>query len=241
MARIRGILIDNSTTNGSMYTNLSTPSDAINAPAHNLAVIKNNQFTVQTKPQGAAVQLVTDNTGWRAPNVVTLTKIIPTLRAAPGVNPCPVGNDLIVSIRKLDASSSGTSVVAVINVPAASTAAVIVSTAVAGNAINCVSTSSLSVGMPIVFNAAIGNIKVKTTYYVLSIVSATIFTVSLKLNGPAVVQKAASVSTYATSMITSITSNVNITLLAGDIMYTDVTQVGSTSPGMGLITYFNYY
>jgi len=35
--------------------------------------------------------------------------------------------------------------------------------------------------------------------------------------------------------------SVSLSFLAGDYLYSDVTQIGSISPGYGLVIYFNYY
>jgi hypothetical protein len=35
--------------------------------------------------------------------------------------------------------------------------------------------------------------------------------------------------------------SVSLSFLAGDYLYSDVTQIGSISPGYGLVVYFSYY
>jgi len=242
MARIRGLLIDNTAASGAVYTNVSKPSDATNTPTHNLAVVKKSQFTVVTKAPDALIQVVKDPTGWRASNVTSISAIIPTLRSnTAGMNPCPTGQDLILSFRLRSASTGLDTVLSTINMPASNPVAIASSTALIGNIITCASTSSLSVGMPILFNSPIGNIKSAVLYYVLTIPSSTTFTISSTLGGIIFTNKIALGSTFAMSAIATKSVAVNFTLLQGDILFTDIVQVGSGNAGKGLITYYNYY
>lgn len=242
MTRIRGVLIDNSLSPTSVYTNVPTTVAAANAPAHNLAVIKHNQFSIAAKNAGTAMQVVTDITGWSPANVVTITQITPQLRAvSPATNPCPVGSNLIVSIRYRPLATGIDTVLTTIQMPASVLVASVTSTTLTGNLITCASTSGLTIGMPIYFSNAVGNIKVNTLYYVKSVASSTTFTVSTGLSGTAFVQKNATGSAGVMSSIASVTFAYDFTMVTGDRIFADVTQVGSKSPGMGLITYFYYY
>ena len=59
----------------------------------------------------------------------------------------------------------------------------VTNTATTNNYITCASTQNLSVGMSIIFDTSIGNIVAGTTYYVKTIVSATVFTISALADG----------------------------------------------------------
>jgi hypothetical protein len=63
----------------------------------------------------------------------------------------------------------------------------------------CASTTTLAVGMPVVFDRSVGGIIVGTTYYVNAILSSTTFNISATLGGPV----------FATSLVTGIT-NLNV-------------------------------
>lgn len=113
---------------------------------------------------------------------------------------------------QLTAAATGTMTVTVVNpvpplvvgasagaAPYTYTTATVAVTAVTTgtNYITCASTATLAPGMPIVFAGAIGSISASTTYYVLSIVSSTQFTVSTSWNGS--VQAIASTTTGSTT------------------------------------------
>ncbi len=241
MARIRGVLIDNTTAFGAIYTNITKTDDAINSPSHNLAVIKNSQFSVTTKAAGTSVQVVNDVSGWKAPNIVTITQVNPVLRGFTTIPPfTPAGTPLTVRVRKREAISGVDTTVATVSIPAATTITNATATSTANN-ITCGSTSGLSVGMPIYFTAGLGGIAATTNYYVSSVVNSTTFQISSSLGGTPLALLNSTGSVGIVRNITSVVSNINVTLLKNDILFTDVTQIGSTRAGQGLITYYYYY
>ena len=64
----------------------------------------------------------------------------------------------------------------------------VTATAVTTNIITCASASLLAINQPVVFSGTLGNLVAGTTYYVLSILSPTTFTVSTLVNGVPFVQ-----------------------------------------------------
>ena len=70
----------------------------------------------------------------------------------------------------------------------------VTSTAATTNQITCASTQNLSVGMSIIFDTSIGGIVSGTTYYVKTIVSTTVFTISQLADGNTVVLTTATAS-----------------------------------------------
>lgn len=241
MARIRGVLIDNTSASGAIYTNISKTSDADGVPSHNLAVIKNTQFSVTTKAAGTNVQVVNDISGWKAPNITTITQINPVVRGLTLTPPfTPAGTPLVVRVRKREATTGVDTTVATVNIPASITLTTATATSNA-NTITCGSTTGLSVGAPIYFSTGFGGIAAITNYYVKSIINSTTFKISSSVGGVDVGLLNSVGSSGVISNVTSVTSNVNITLLKNDILFTDVTQIGSTRAGQGLITYYYYY
>ena len=91
------------------------------------------------------------------------------------------------------------------------------------NLITCSSTSTLMVDQPVVFSGALGGINAGTTYYVLTIVSGTQFTVSLAQGGAAVALSS------ATGSLNVQHSTVN--LLANQPVVFYGTQIGNLVPG----------
>ena len=75
----------------------------------------------------------------------------------------------------------------------------------------------------------------------LILINSTTFKISSSVGGVDVGLLNSVGSSGVISNVTSVTSNVNITLLKNDILFTDVTQIGSTRAGQGLITYYYYY
>jgi len=239
MARLRGVLIDNSSANSAILTNVSTTLNAL--PPNDLATIKNSQFFVTAKTPGNAVSLVTDTTGWSPANTVVITRITPVLRAASvGTNPCPIGTNTIISIRYRPIATGIDTVLTTIQLPASFIISV-TATSATDNSITCAASANLVVGMPVYFTTNIGNIKINTVYYVLTIPSSTTFTISSTLNGMVFTQISVTGVSAVLTSVSSVPTTVNYTLYQGDYIFTDVTQVGNKAPGMGLITYYYYY
>ena len=108
--------------------------------------------------------------------------------------------------------------------------AIVTGTAIGTNLITCTTTSGLSVGMPIVFSAAVGNLAAATTYYVLTINSGTTFTVAQSWGG----QVAILTNTFGVSYIQPSTA----TLSVGQ----PITFTGSVfNGGASIIAYTTYY
>jgi hypothetical protein len=103
-------------------------------------------------------------------------------------------------------------------------------TAIGTNLITCLSTSALSIGMPIVFSAAIGSLNNGVTYYVLTINSATTFTVAQAWGG----QVAILTNSYGGVYVQPSTANLSV---GQSMVFT-----GSVfSGGTGLMPYTTYY
>jgi hypothetical protein len=83
----------------------------------------------------------------------------------------------------------------------------VTSTALATNLISCASTSTLSIGQPVVFSGALGTIVSGTVYYVKQILSTTQFTISAILNGTVFVQSNASGSINVQQATTGLVVN----------------------------------
>ena len=105
--------------------------------------------------------------------------------------------------------------------------ALVTGTAITTNLITCTSTSALSIGMPVVFSAAVGSLAANTTYYVLTINSTTTFTVSQTWGG----QVAILTNSYGGVYVQPSTANLSV---AQPIVFT-----GSVFGGF--IAYTTYY
>ena len=100
-------------------------------------------------------------------------------------------------------------------------------TSIGSNLITCLSTAGLTVGMPVSFSATLGNITSATTYYVLTVNSATTFTVATTWGGQVLVLTNA----YNYSYVNASTAN----LTAGQPMVFTGSVFG------GIIAYNTYY
>jgi len=108
--------------------------------------------------------------------------------------------------------------------------ALVTATTIGTNLITCSSTSTLSVGMPIVFSAAIGSLSASVTYYVLTINSGTTFTVSQTWGG----QVAILTNSFGGVFVQPSTANLTV---AQPIVLTGSVFSGATA----LMPYTTYY
>ena len=99
----------------------------------------------------------------------------------------------------------------------------VTATTTSTNLITCSSTSTLMVDQPIVFSGSLGGINAGTTYYVLTIVSATQFTVSLAQGGAVVTLSSASGSLNVQHSTANLISNQPVVFYG--------TAIGNLVPG----------
>lgn len=99
----------------------------------------------------------------------------------------------------------------------------VTATTATSNLITCSSTSTLVVDQPVVFSGALGGIVAGTTYYVLTINSATQFTVSQTQGGTALVLSSASGSLNVQHSTQNLLSNQPVVFYG--------TQIGNLVPG----------
>ena len=99
----------------------------------------------------------------------------------------------------------------------------VTATTTSTNLITCSSTSTLMVDQPVVFSGSLGGINAGTTYYVLTIISATQFTVSLAQGGTAVSLSSASGSLNVQHSTANLLSNQPVVFYG--------TQIGNLVPG----------
>jgi hypothetical protein len=126
MARTRGLLIDNSGSIGSIYTNLGRSWQA--DPSHTVAAVTSKQGVISYKSPGQYISKVNDTVGWRSPNYVYLYQIVGLCKGNKATDlPYPTGSSIVVNIKQ---SSSGqywfnSQSVATLTIPAGSTSATI--------------------------------------------------------------------------------------------------------------------
>jgi len=107
MARLRGLLIDNSAEIGSIYTNIAATANATPSKTISTGVAK--QFSVQIKAPGTAVQLFNSASAWTSPSSVSITSVYAVLlQKLTSDITYPTGKDLIFRLRIQPNSGSRT-------------------------------------------------------------------------------------------------------------------------------------
>ena len=99
MARTRGMIIDNSANTASIYTSVSSTTEA--SPVNTITTGILKQTAIEIKPVGMPVSVVTSTNGWKASSNISILSVSAELRGKLSSDIAyPVGKSLIVSLRK---------------------------------------------------------------------------------------------------------------------------------------------
>jgi len=108
MARIRGMIIDNSATVGAIYTAISKTSEASANNTITSGILK--QAAIEIKPVGMPVSVVTSTNAWKASSNISILSVSAELRGKLSSDIAyPIGKSLIVSLRKKSSANVTTS------------------------------------------------------------------------------------------------------------------------------------
>jgi hypothetical protein len=119
MARVRGIIIDNSGANdaarkSSIFLNTTSPSVAF--LSSKLGEKSLSQMLYEIKKSGQVVQKVTSTTAWVIPTAINIVEIIAEMR---GTKPAPEGSSMLTRLRLV--RNGQTSYPQTVNIPNKST------------------------------------------------------------------------------------------------------------------------
>ena len=99
MARTRGMIIDNSANTASIYTSVSSTTEASPINTITSGVLK--QAAIEIKPVGMPVSVVTSTNAWKASSNISILSVSAELRGKLSSDIAyPTGKSLIVSLRK---------------------------------------------------------------------------------------------------------------------------------------------
>ena len=99
MARTRGMIIDNSANTASIYTSVSSTTEA--SPVNTITTGILKQTAIEIKPVGMPVSVVTSTNGWKASSNISILSVSAELRGKLSSDIAyPTGKSLIVSLRK---------------------------------------------------------------------------------------------------------------------------------------------
>ena len=108
MARTRGMIIDNSANTASIYTSVSSTTEA--SPVNTITTGILKQAAIEIKPVGTPVSVVTSTNAWKASSNISILSVSAELRGKLSSDIAyPTGKSLIVSLRKKSSANVTTS------------------------------------------------------------------------------------------------------------------------------------
>lgn len=108
MARTRGMIIDNSANTASIYTSVSSTTEA--SPVNTITTGILKQAAIEIKPAGMPVSVVTSTNAWKASSNISILSVSAELRGKLSSDIAyPTGKSLIVSLRKKSSANVTTS------------------------------------------------------------------------------------------------------------------------------------